>query len=68
MAGAEFLVGGCQPRRGGANLVGGCQPRRGQTPDAAVFRKICQNKRIGTLRRRAPGAPPGSATGNGTEP
>ena len=42
----------------GANLIGGanCQTR------AHFVKFVCQNERIGTLGRREPGAPPGSAT------
>ena len=46
------------PVGGAANLVEG-----GQLPIQLYCVKcVCQNKRIGTLRGRVPGAPPGSAT------
>ena len=43
--------GGRQPRRGGCQL-----PRR-----LHFIKFVCQNKRIWTLRGRAPAAPPGPA-------
>ena len=57
VADAGFPVGGRRPVRGRVDPLGGHGP-----PMQALFGKnVCENKRIGSCRGRAPGTPPRSA-------